>query len=93
MTSPPPVPTFDGHNDALLRLYQRGGTDAARAFLEGEDKGDLDLPKARQGGFTGGLFAVFVPAAGKAVSPGGHTSSPDAGGDGSTRNGRRAVPS
>jgi membrane dipeptidase len=62
MTSPRCIPIFDGHNDVLSRLYRRGGTDAARAFLEGEGKGQLDLPMARQGGFAGGLFAVFVPS-------------------------------
>jgi hypothetical protein len=44
MTSPRRVSIFDGHNDVLLRLYRRGGTDAPRAFLEGEGKGQLDLP-------------------------------------------------
>src|SRR6266536_846695 len=62
MTSPLRVPIFDGHNDVLLRLYRRGGTDAPRAFLAGEGKGQLDLPMARQGGFAGGLFAIFVPS-------------------------------
>jgi len=56
------VPIFDGHNDVLLRLYRRGGTDAPRAFLDGEAKGQLDLPLAQQGGFAGGLFAIFVPS-------------------------------
>src|SRR5262245_51328244 len=28
LTSPRRVPIFDGHNDVLLRLYRRGGTDA-----------------------------------------------------------------
>ena len=32
-----------------------------KAFLEGTEKGHLDLPRARQGGFAGGLFAVFCP--------------------------------
>ncbi len=62
MTSPGRVPIFDGHNDVLLRLDRRGGTDAPRAFLEGEAKGQLDLPMAQAGGFAGGLFAVFVPS-------------------------------
>jgi membrane dipeptidase len=57
------VPIFDGHNDVLLRLFRRGGADAPKVFLEGEAKGQLDLPMARQGGFAGGLFAVFVPTA------------------------------
>jgi membrane dipeptidase len=46
--------------------------DAAAAFLHGEDKGHLDLPKARRGGFAGGLFAIFVPSPGRkkaAASP------------------------
>ena len=62
MTASPQVPIFDGHNDVLLRLYKRGGADAPRAFLDGEGKGQLDLPMARQGGFAGGLFAIFVPS-------------------------------
>jgi membrane dipeptidase len=69
MTSPGPVPIFDGHNDILLRLYMRGGADAPRAFLDGETKGQLDLPKARQGGFAGGLFAIFVPSPEAASAP------------------------
>ena len=56
------IPIFDGHNDVLLRLYRRGGADAAATFLCGEDKGHLDLRKARRGGFAGGLFAIFVPS-------------------------------
>ncbi len=61
MPSPKRIPIFDGHNDVLLRLHLRGGADAVTAFLQGEDKGHLDLPKARKGGFAGGLFAIFVP--------------------------------
>jgi membrane dipeptidase len=71
MTSPRRVPIFDGHNDVLLRLYRRGGADASRAFLEGEAKGQLDLPMARQGGFVGGLFAIFVPSTDGAIGPNG----------------------
>jgi membrane dipeptidase len=62
MPSPHPVPIFDGHNDVLLRLWKRGGDDAPRAFLDGEGKGQLDLPMAQQGGFAGGMFAMFVPS-------------------------------
>src|ERR1700692_1484008 len=60
--SPRPVPVFDGHNDVLLRLYRRASADAVAAFLQGEDKGQLDLAKAHRGGFAGGLFAIFVPS-------------------------------
>jgi membrane dipeptidase len=81
MTSPRRVPIFDGHNDVLLRLYRRGGTDAPKAFLEGEDKGQLDLPMARQGGFAGGLFAIFVPSSHGATSPNDETLSRNVDGD------------
>ena len=57
-----PMPFFDGHNDVLLRLFMRGGQDAPRSFLDGEGKGQLDLPMARTGGFAGGMFAIFVPS-------------------------------
>jgi membrane dipeptidase (peptidase family M19) len=66
------VPIFDGHNDGLLRLYRNAG--GPQAFLDGEAKGHLDLPKALEGGFAGGLFAVFVPTTGKAGSSTGDTS-------------------
>ncbi len=79
MTLPQPdIPIFDGHNDMLLRLYLRGGTDGPQKFLDGEDTGHLDLPKALQGGFAGGLFAVFVPSLGKVGRATGDASSPDA---------------
>jgi len=67
------MPIFDGHNDVLLRLYRRGGTDAPEAFLEGEAKGQLDLPMARQGGLAGGLFAIFVPSTDGAIGSNGNT--------------------
>jgi membrane dipeptidase len=50
------VRAFDGHNDALSRLHHAGGGNVE--FLDGGD-GHLDLPGAREGGFAGGLFAVF----------------------------------
>jgi hypothetical protein len=82
MKSPRRVPIFDGHNDVLLRLYRRSGTEASRAFLEGEGTGHLDLPMARQGGFAGGLFAIFVPSAHGAIGPNGDTPSQDVSGGG-----------
>ena len=52
---------FDGHNDVLLRL---GGPDGGGpgAFFERGDRGHLDLPRAREGGFGGGIFAVWIPS-------------------------------
>jgi membrane dipeptidase len=35
--------------------------DDSRSFLEESSEGHLDLPRARRGGFAGGLFAIFVP--------------------------------
>lgn len=51
---------FDGHNDTLLAVYEpsRG---MGRSFFEAADHGHLDLPRAREGGFGGGFFAIFVP--------------------------------
>lgn len=62
-----PLPIFDGHNDTLLRLWRlaaKEGADPVAAFLEGGRGGHIDLPKARAGGFAGGMFAVFVPSPG-----------------------------
>jgi membrane dipeptidase len=55
------TPVFDGHNDTLLHLFQpeRGG---GRSFFIRSDKGHLDLPRAREAGYGGGLFALFVPS-------------------------------
>ena len=54
-------PILDGHNDTLLHLYlpERGGS---RTFVTRSDLGHIDLPRARDGGFGGGFFAVFVPS-------------------------------
>ncbi len=51
---------FDGHNDTLLSIYQpREGE--ARGFFEQSDCGHIDYPRALEGGFGGGFFAVFIP--------------------------------
>lgn len=53
-------PIFDGHNDTLTKLEmpERG---AVRGFVEGREAGHLDLPRAREGGLAGGIFAIFAP--------------------------------
>lgn len=57
------IPVFDGHNDVLLRLMRKAAPDGgAASFLDGDGIGHLDLPRAKAGGFAGGLFAVFVPS-------------------------------
>lgn len=59
---PPTIPVFDGHNDVLMRLHRAGLEGAEARFLDGEAKGHLDLPRAREGGFVGGLFALYAPS-------------------------------
>jgi membrane dipeptidase len=59
---PATVPIFDGHNDVLLRLVGKRDTSPEQLFLDGENDGHLDLPRAVKGGFGGGIFAIFVPS-------------------------------
>ncbi|MGJ0192889.1 dipeptidase [Pantoea sp. RRHST58] len=53
--------TFDGHNDLLLNLWLHHRDAPVDAFFNGIERGQLDFPRMRQGGFFGGLFAIFVP--------------------------------
>ena len=55
-------PIFDGHNDVLLRLWLKRTTKAVADFVDGEAQGQLDLPRMHDGGFAGGLFAIFTPS-------------------------------
>jgi membrane dipeptidase len=58
------IPFFDGHNDVLLRLYMGDHSEAETLFLSGDPEGHIDLPRARQGGMVGGIFAIYCPSAG-----------------------------
>lgn len=59
------IPVFDGHNDTLLNLHLSTEADKARLFMEGAPANwHIDLPRARTGGFAGGMFAVFAPSSG-----------------------------
>lgn len=49
---------FDGHNDALSRLWCAGG-DPVAAFAG--DAGHINVPACRAGGLGGGFFALFSP--------------------------------
>jgi membrane dipeptidase len=53
------IPVFDGHNDALTR-------EDHAAIGTGRNGGHLDLPRMREGGMRGGIFAVFTPTPGEA---------------------------
>lgn len=55
-------PVFDGHNDVLLRLWLKKSTRAVSDFIDGENDGQLDLPRMHDGGFVGGLFAIYTPS-------------------------------
>ncbi|WP_420962359.1 dipeptidase [Brucella sp. IR073] len=60
---------FDGHNDVLLRLWTnaRKGADPVREFIDGTERGHLDLPRAKKGGVIGGLCAIYIPSEGGLV--------------------------
>jgi membrane dipeptidase len=59
------IPIFDGHNDTLLALSPTRA-EGGRSFLVRNTEGHLDLPRAREGGLAGGMFAIFVPSDPKA---------------------------
>jgi membrane dipeptidase len=71
---------FDGHNDVLSRLLEaeredirvlvtRGQKQQRRDFFERGDQGHIDLPRAREGGFVGGLFSIYASADPQAPLP------------------------
>jgi membrane dipeptidase len=53
-------PVFDGHNDTLMDLFITR-SHGEWSFFDRNDHGHLDAPRAKQGGFSGGLFAIMVP--------------------------------
>lgn len=55
------VPVFDGHNDTILKLEMAARKGEPRDFAERGETLDIDLPRAREGGFAGGFFAMFTP--------------------------------
>jgi len=56
------IPTFDGHNDTLVEFCDPADGEG-RSFFERSESGHLDLPRAREGGLIGGIFAIFTPPA------------------------------
>ncbi|MFC4557712.1 dipeptidase [Virgibacillus kekensis] len=61
-------PVFDGHNDTLLSLHL-GKKGQERTFFQESKFGHIDLPRARNGNFGGGFFAVYTPNEGYAIEP------------------------
>lgn len=57
-----PVAVFDGHNDTLLKLEMAARAGTPQDFAAPDEARHIDLPRARRGGFAGGLFAMFTPS-------------------------------
>ncbi len=73
---------FDGHNDVVSKLLAEeraatraliteGRTPGPRSFFERGGLGHIDLPRAREGGFAGGLFSIYVGPDPQAPPPAG----------------------
>ncbi len=62
-----PLQIFDGHNDVVSRLLRS----RERDFFQRGSEGHIDLPRAREGGFAGGLFSIYVAADPQAAPPAG----------------------
>ncbi|TPW29157.1 membrane dipeptidase [Martelella alba] len=60
MTTDSAPKIFDGHNDFMLRILS--GSASIEGALQGLDSGQIDLPRALEGGFGGGFFAMWVPS-------------------------------
>ena len=56
------VPVFDGHNDTIMKLELAARHGQPQCFSDHNSTLDIDLPKARKGGFAGGFFAMFTPS-------------------------------
>lgn len=52
-------PIFDGHNDVLERLSSSKNKSTTSFFVR-SIQGHLDFPRARESGFGGGFFSIFV---------------------------------
>ncbi len=58
---PSHISVFDGHNDALTRLWLSDYPDPVHAFVHERLVGHLDLKRCQEAGFIGGMFAIFLP--------------------------------
>jgi membrane dipeptidase len=58
MNAIPPI--IDGHNDTFLRIF-KPEPGKERSFLIESQKGHIDLPRARKGRLSGGIFSLFTP--------------------------------
>jgi membrane dipeptidase len=78
----PGLQILDGHNDVVSALLaaeraeqrhvaQEGRSSEKRNFFERGTQGHIDLPRAKEGGFAGGLFSIYVGADPQAAPPSG----------------------
>ncbi len=61
MSGPQTPAIFDGHNDALFKLFSDDAFPDIQSFLDGRDD-HVDVPRCLEGGFGGGMFAVYAPS-------------------------------
>ena len=54
---------FDGHNDVLLRLYNKHKDGVELDFIRGDGEGHIDMPRLRKGNSAGGMYAIYIPNA------------------------------
>lgn len=59
---PEPILVFDGHNDTLLKFWDRETNQpSGYDFFKRNENTHIDFPRAKEGHFAGGFFAVFSP--------------------------------
>ena len=58
---------FDGHNDVVSKLLMS----RERDFFQRGTQGHIDLPRAKEAGFAGGLFSIYVAKDPQAAPPAG----------------------
>ncbi len=55
-----PLPTFDGHNDFLLKILRE--PERRAALWAGDGSTQISRQQMRAGGMIGGMFAVYIPS-------------------------------
>ncbi len=73
------IPVVDGHNDSLLRLWEKKSAGPAGDFVDGDGLGHIDLPRLKAGNMVGGLFAIFSPNSHEGLPDDGDLNPPYAG--------------
>ena len=53
------IPVFDGHNDTLTHFHALQQPNSELSFFKRNSESHIDFPRAIEGGFAGGFFAIF----------------------------------